>query len=123
MSPSNTLSLTAEVPWFTFGRRETNEELGQKWREQTARLAYLPLSPKFHFFVEVAEGARLASVRRVAEEFVAQSYPEWKVTFLTAGDAAPLLEQLDDIVDDRLDYTYMGNILEAVLDATERLLK
>lgn len=39
------------------------------------------------------------------------------------GDADPCYHARCDIVDDRLDYTYMGNILEAVLDASERLLK
>ena len=38
------------------------------------------------------------------------------------GDADPCYHAKCDIVDSRLDYTYMGNILEAVLDATERLL-
>ena len=39
------------------------------------------------------------------------------------GDADPCYHAKCDIVDERLDYTYMGNILEAVLDATERLLR
>lgn len=39
------------------------------------------------------------------------------------GDADPCYHAKCDIVDERLDYTYMGNILEAVLDASERLLK
>jgi hypothetical protein len=38
------------------------------------------------------------------------------------GDADPCYHAKCDIVDSRLDYTYMGNILEAVLDATERIL-
>lgn len=39
------------------------------------------------------------------------------------GDADPCYHAKCDIVDDRLDYTYMGNILEAVLDASESLLR
>ncbi len=39
------------------------------------------------------------------------------------GDADPCYHAKCDIVDDRLDYKYMGNILEAVLDASESLLK
>jgi Zn-dependent M28 family amino/carboxypeptidase len=39
------------------------------------------------------------------------------------GDADPCYHAKCDIVDERLDYAYMGNILEAVLDASERLLK
>lgn len=39
------------------------------------------------------------------------------------GDADPCYHAKCDIVDDRLDFAYMGNILEAVLDASERLLK
>jgi putative aminopeptidase FrvX len=39
------------------------------------------------------------------------------------GDADPCYHSKCDIVDERLDYTYMGNILEAVLSATESLLK
>ena len=38
------------------------------------------------------------------------------------GDADPCYHDKCDVVDGRLDYTYMGNILEAVLDASERLL-
>jgi hypothetical protein len=39
------------------------------------------------------------------------------------GDADACYHAKCDIVDERLDYGYMGNILEAVLDATEHLLK
>jgi Zn-dependent M28 family amino/carboxypeptidase len=39
------------------------------------------------------------------------------------GDADACYHAKCDIVDERLDYSYMGNILEAVLDATEHLLK
>jgi hypothetical protein len=39
------------------------------------------------------------------------------------GDADACYHAKCDIVDDRIDYGYMGNILEAVLDATEHLLK
>jgi len=39
------------------------------------------------------------------------------------GDADPCYHAKCDVVDERLDYKYMGNILEAVLDATEHLLK
>lgn len=39
------------------------------------------------------------------------------------GDADPCYHSRCDIQDDRLDYNYMGNILESVLDATESLLK
>ncbi len=38
------------------------------------------------------------------------------------GDADPCYHSRCDIVDDRLNYNYMTNILEAVLDATENLL-
>jgi len=38
------------------------------------------------------------------------------------GDADPCYHSKCDVVDDRLNYTYMGNILEAVLDATEVIL-
>lgn len=38
------------------------------------------------------------------------------------GDADPCYHAKCDIVDERLDYSYMGNILEAVLDATEQIL-
>lgn len=38
------------------------------------------------------------------------------------GDADPCYHAKCDVVDERLDYKYMGNILEAVLDATETLL-
>lgn len=38
------------------------------------------------------------------------------------GDADPCYHAKCDVVDERLDYKYMGNILEAVLDATESLL-
>jgi hypothetical protein len=38
------------------------------------------------------------------------------------GDADPCYHSKCDVVDERLDYKYMGNILEAVLDATESLL-
>ncbi len=38
------------------------------------------------------------------------------------GDADPCYHAKCDIVDDRLDYSYMGNILDAVLDATEQIL-
>lgn len=38
------------------------------------------------------------------------------------GDADPCYHAKCDVVDARLDYNYMGNILEAVLDATERIL-
>jgi hypothetical protein len=37
------------------------------------------------------------------------------------GDADPCYHAKCDVMDSRLDYTYMGNILEAVLDATEKL--
>ena len=39
------------------------------------------------------------------------------------GDSDPCYHSSCDIVDDRLDYQYMGNILEAVLEASERLLQ
>jgi Zn-dependent M28 family amino/carboxypeptidase len=39
------------------------------------------------------------------------------------GDADPCYHAKCDIVDDRLDYSYMGNILEAVLDASEQFLR
>ena len=39
------------------------------------------------------------------------------------GDADPCYHAKCDIVDERLNYGYMGNILEAVLDASEHLLK
>ena len=39
------------------------------------------------------------------------------------GDADPCYHAKCDIVDDRLDYNYMGNILEAVLDASEQFLR
>jgi hypothetical protein len=38
------------------------------------------------------------------------------------GDADPCYHAKCDVVDDRLDYSYMGNILEAVLDASEQIL-
>lgn len=38
------------------------------------------------------------------------------------GDADSCYHAKCDVVDERLNYSYMGNILEAVLDATERLL-
>lgn len=38
------------------------------------------------------------------------------------GDADPCYHSKCDIVDDRLNYPYMGKILEAVLDATEKLV-
>lgn len=38
------------------------------------------------------------------------------------GDADPCYHSKCDIVDDRLNYPYMGKILEAVLDATEKLI-
>jgi hypothetical protein len=38
------------------------------------------------------------------------------------GDADPCYHSKCDIVDERLNYEYMGNILEAVLDASEKLL-
>jgi hypothetical protein len=39
------------------------------------------------------------------------------------GDADPCYHAKCDVMDDRLDYQYMGNILEAVLEATESLTK
>lgn len=39
------------------------------------------------------------------------------------GDADPCYHAKCDIVDQRLNYNYMGNILEAVLDASERILQ
>lgn len=39
------------------------------------------------------------------------------------GDADPCYHARCDIMDERLDYAYMGNILESVLDASEKLLK
>lgn len=38
------------------------------------------------------------------------------------GDADPCYHAKCDIVDERLNYNYMGNILESVLDATEKLI-
>ena len=38
------------------------------------------------------------------------------------GDADPCYHAKCDVVDERLNYTYMGNILEAVLSASEKLL-
>lgn len=39
------------------------------------------------------------------------------------GDADPCYHARCDVVDERLDFNYMGYILEAVLDATEQLVK
>lgn len=39
------------------------------------------------------------------------------------GDADPCYHAKCDVVDNRLDFAYMGNILEAVLDASERILE
>lgn len=39
------------------------------------------------------------------------------------GDADPCYHARCDVVDERLNYEYMGKILEAVLDTTEKLLK
>lgn len=38
------------------------------------------------------------------------------------GDADPCYHAKCDIMDERLDYTYMGNILSAVLEASEKIL-
>ncbi len=39
------------------------------------------------------------------------------------GDADPCYHAKCDVVDERLNYEYMGNILEATLEATERIIK
>jgi hypothetical protein len=39
------------------------------------------------------------------------------------GDADPCYHAKCDVMDDRLNYEYMGNILEATLDATEKLIR
>lgn len=39
------------------------------------------------------------------------------------GDADPCYHARCDVMDERLNYDYMGNILEAVLDASEKIIK
>jgi hypothetical protein len=39
------------------------------------------------------------------------------------GDADPCYHARCDVMDERLDYSYMGNILEAVLNASEKILR
>jgi hypothetical protein len=39
------------------------------------------------------------------------------------GDADPCYHAKCDVMDERLDYNYMSNILSAVLDASETLLR
>lgn len=103
----------SEIPWFTFGRRETGEELAQKWKEQAARLVYLSRTPHLHFFVEVVKGASVKAARRVAEEFLAQSYPHWRLSFLAEGETARLTKTIDELGDVRLQVEAGANLADA----------
>ncbi len=105
------------LPWFTFGRRETFQEVIQKWREQKCRALYLPLQPKFRFLVLINQAADWAQGLRLAEEFLGQSYAHWEVWFLVSKKTPDLTHPLKSLSDDRLKILRQDKNLGVPLDA------
>ncbi len=65
------------IPWATFGRRESLAELTGKWEDQKARLPYLGMSsPGFSFIVAVTKTCKLEAL---IASLLAQSYNHWEL--------------------------------------------
>lgn len=81
------------IPWYTFGRRESNRELEQKLSQQAQSHVLFSEKPVFGFTILATPDC---SVVRLLSSLQTQSYPHWRARILMESSGGALSSGFED---------------------------